>query len=45
MIFSLWNKDEHSVELVESGSDVEIETFGEPGTGIKAIGNVQLLSI
>ena len=41
VIFSLWNKDEHSVEVVESGSDVEIETFGGHGTGIKAKENLE----
>ena len=40
VIFSLWNKDEHSVEVVESGSEVEIETFGGHGTGIKAKENL-----
>ena len=41
VIFSLWNKDEHSVEVVESGSDVEIETFESgSGTGIKAKENL-----
>jgi len=36
VIFSLWNKDEISVEVVDSGSNVETETFGGHGTGIKA---------
>ena len=40
VIFSFWNKDEHSVEVVESGSEVEIETFGGHGTGIKAKENL-----